>query len=54
MSKELDSKAHTDIVELIRIEMGEVSCGNHGNEERLAALILGRLGYATPGDDDES
>jgi len=50
---EIDVQTHADVVELIRIEMGEVACGNHGNEERLAALILARLGYRMPEDKDE-
>ena len=44
----IDTQAYEDVKGLIDAEMGEVACGNYTGTERLAALILGRLGHELP------
>ncbi|MHA2065714.1 MAG: hypothetical protein ACXABY_15160 [Candidatus Thorarchaeota archaeon] len=47
--KTIDQQTHADIVVLISKNQSEVACGNYDvTAEEQAALILGRLGYATP------
>ena len=42
----IDKQVVDDVVGLIEAEMGEVASGDHVNSpERLASVILGRLGY---------